>query len=437
MITDENIRKIPKYMIKRIEKKDKEFYPKPNGCNRFYKYYTKYNNELCEVVVAVRNKYKKWYCKQVIVHGIHSDKVWLQDIGQTMGFYQIGWFREKLTNYQKWYDYNWGWNDDKYFQMNAPIINKEYITSLPEYKYSAINEYGYSNYIKYLRFYEQYPQTELLVKCGLSCLATSKQILEKCKKDKKFCKCLYENREYIKNRGFYITSLVRAYNKNKSIEEIYTLDKFKLHYKENGNFRELKELLNKDELDTFVKYMTKQKIDAYNYTDYLKACNFLGLDMSVDKNRYPHDFKYWHDVRIDEMHSKQAEIDKQKRKELFDKFETVSDKYQTLQRQLKDSYITIIAKSPTELVKEGDFLHHCVGKMGYDQKFAREESLIFFVRSKEQPEIPLVTLEYSPTKHKILQCYADYDSKPSDEIMNYVNKIWLPYANRKLRKLAI
>jgi hypothetical protein len=218
---------------------------------------------------------------------------------------------------------------------------------------------------------------------------------------------------------------------------MYAIDSFKLLYKNRDNFAEIKEMLDNKEIPTFVNYLSKQKIDAYTYTDYLRACNFLGLDMSENKNRYPHNFKRWHDIRIDEYHSKQAEIDKQKRKELYEQFESVSTKYEALQRQLKDDFVTLIARSPQDLINEGEILHHCVGRMGYDQKFAREESLIFFIRTKEQPEIPLVTLEYSPKTHKILQCYGDHDSKPSEKIMTYVNDIWLPYANRKIRKLAI
>ncbi len=136
------------------------------------------------------------------------------------------------------------------------------------------------------------------------------------------------------------------------------------------------------------------------------------------------------------MHTKQTEIDKAKRQELYKNFSNVANKYEALQRQLKDNFVVIIAKSPSELVHEGNFLHHCVGRMNYDQKFIREESLIFFIRTKEQPTIPLVTLEYSPKTHKILQCYADHDTKPSDEILDYVNNKWLPYANRKIKQIT-
>ena len=59
MIKIKNIRKIPKVMLKKIEKLDKEYYPKPDGHKRFYKYYTLFNRELCEVIVAVRHYYKR------------------------------------------------------------------------------------------------------------------------------------------------------------------------------------------------------------------------------------------------------------------------------------------------------------------------------------------------------------------------------------------
>ena len=139
MITEEDIKPIPKYILEKIKSKDKKLNPTPNGNTRFYKYYTQYKRELCEVIVAVRNYRKKWLCKQVIVHGINTDKVYLQDIMLTMGYYKVGWYREGISKSKNYNDYDWGYNDAKYFNMYAPIINKEYILTIPKYKYSAIN----------------------------------------------------------------------------------------------------------------------------------------------------------------------------------------------------------------------------------------------------------------------------------------------------------
>ena len=40
MITEEDIKPIPKYILEKIKLKDKKFNPTPNGNTRFYKYYT-------------------------------------------------------------------------------------------------------------------------------------------------------------------------------------------------------------------------------------------------------------------------------------------------------------------------------------------------------------------------------------------------------------
>jgi len=35
----------------------------------------------------------------------------------------------------------------------------------------------------------------------------------------------------------------------------------------------------------------------------------------------------------------------------------------------------------------------------------------------------------------VLQCYANRNSKPNDEVLHYVNKVWLPYANKHLKQI--
>ena len=124
------------------------------------------------------------------------------------------------------------------------------------------------------------------------------------------------------------------------------------------------------------------------------------------------------------------------RSELVQKFCEVAEKYLPLQHNKRSAFICVIAKSPADLIREGEFLHHCVGRMQYDLRFAQEESLIFFIRTKAQQNKPLVTLEYSLKTHKVLQCYASYNKKPDDKILHYVNKVWLTYANRTIKKLA-
>ena len=96
--------------------------------------------------------------------------------------------------------------------------------------------------------------------------------------------------------------------------------------------------------------------------------------------------------------------------------------YLPLQKDKNSVYFVLIAKSPAELVQEGSALHHCVGKMGYDRKFVKEETLIFFIRSAEAPDVPLVTMEYSLKSNKILQIYANGNTRPADEVQTFIQK---------------
>ena len=179
----------------------------------------------------------------------------------------------------------------------------------------------------------------------------------------------------------------------------------------------------------------RQNISDRLYLDYLNACNKLDIDMSLKQNRLPKDFMYWHDLRIDQYAEQKAIEEANKKQELMRKFSEVAEKYLPLQHNKRSAFICVIAKSPADLIREGEFLHHCVGRMQYDLRFANEESLIFFIRAKEQPDKPLVTLEYSLKTHKVLQCYASHNKKPDDDILHYVNKVWLPYANKHLKQI--
>ena len=439
MFTTDNIRPIPKYILKLIEKRDKSNYMQYSNGKRFYSYLTKYKNEILQVTVACKTKGKKWYCKQVAIHGLHANKCFVKDMAYfSIGGYTVGWYAEGLSSYQKWYETEyWDWAEDKYFNPYAPVINIEYVFRFPQFKYCAIDLVHTTEVLKYLRLYEKYPQMEMFAKFGLNNYIFSKQLLAKVSKDKMFRTWLIQHRNELSTNFFYISTILLSYKTGKSLEEAQKYESIKKELQHHDNYTQIKAIIDKSEQSRLLSYITEQKTNLSSYADYLSACNHLGIDMQQTRNKYPHNFQHWHDVRIDQYHTKLTEEDEKRRQQLYNQFSLVANKYLSLQRNLKDNFVVVIAKSPKDLINEGNILHHCVGSYNYDQKFAREESLIFFVRNKDDIQTPFVTLEYSLDKHKVLQCYGEYDSTPANEVLNFVHKIWLPYANRKLRKLAI
>ena len=217
---DRNFNKpIPKYILNLIKKADKKCYKSPSSIRRFYSYFTKYNDELIKVTVAVKHKNNNWYCKQVAVHGIDSDMCLVKDLEYSYIFgYCVGWYSEGIADIKKNYETDY-WCEalDKYYDPFAPVLNKEYILKQEEFKYSAVDKYYFIDVMKYLRLYKKFPLAEMLVKLGLSKFATSKMILTKLEKDKKFRKWIVKNRATLMNHYFYTNTLISAYKSYKDL----------------------------------------------------------------------------------------------------------------------------------------------------------------------------------------------------------------------------
>ncbi len=433
----EFIKPIPKHILKAIKKRDEQDFDTPSSNKRFYAYLTKYEGELVKVTVAVRHRYGKWFCKQVAVHGVDSNVCFAKDINfYYIAGYVVGWYEEGFYKTPKWWE-NDGWClfDDGAFDPNAPVINPEYALKFKEYKYSAVDKYGYCDIFKYLRLYKNNPQMEYITKLGLACIVTSKQVLTLSKKDANFRKWLSRNAAIISKNHYYVMTIMAAYKKGLDFDEVQAYISSQKALQNKHSYSELKKEFH-GEIPKLLAYISKHKTSISNYDDYMKACKYLGLDFTDTKHRYPINFTYWHEVRSDEYATKKAIIDEQTRKELYEQFAKIATKYLPLEHYKNGGYVVIIAKSPAELIKEGELLHHCVGRMGYDQRMVREESLIFFIRNITEQEKPFVTIEYSLQQKKVLQCYGENNAKPERNVIEFVNEKWLPYANRQLRLVA-
>ncbi|MCL2061183.1 MAG: PcfJ domain-containing protein [Firmicutes bacterium] len=430
------IKPIPKYILQRIDKRDKTECPSQKGI-RLYSYLARLQKELVKITVAVKDFKRKRYYKQVAVHGVKSDNCWVRDFEYVyfgMGF-RVGWHAEGITSYKKWYeDGKWYAVEFKYYNASTTTVNTEFVGRFPEYRYSAYQHFKGWCIIRYLKLYKQYPQTEFLLKFGLFKIHDSIMVLKRIAKDKAFCRWLITERGEIAEGFYYATTVLQAYKSGKPLAQVQAFNECKKKLAKDNAFRPIKELFGGEELIRFFTYLDEQNTAPRSYLDYLNACNYLKLDMCLAKNRYPHNFKRWHDIRIDQYAAAKALADAKERAELYAQFAAVAEKYMVLQKH-KEDYAVIIARSPQELKNEGDALNHCVGKMGYDQKMVREETLIFFVRDASRPDTPFMSIEYSLKSKKILQCYGRGHCTPDENLNRFINKVWLPHANRNLKKL--
>ena len=80
-------------------------------------------------------------------------------------------------------------------------------------------------------------------------------------------------------------------------------------------------------------------------------------------------------------------------------------------------------------------MHHCVGRMDYDQRIIEGRSLVCFVRRASAPDVPFVTIEYSLQKNQVVQCYGKGDTKPNEDVMQFVENVWQPRAKAIIQKM--
>ena len=282
----EKTKPIPKYIVARIKKADAQNNVCLPGRTRFYSYLTKNDGELVKVTVAVRTKYKQWLYKQVAVHGLNSDICYVKDmVFHYIAGYSVGWFEQGAQTAPRWYESTeWDYSEDKYFDPFAPVVNREYLDKFPKYKYSAVNLYKGVDVLKYLRFYEKYPQIEYLMKAGLDGYAFSKQILQEIGKNKRFAKWLMKNRAELSRNDYNVDVIKASFRTGRPLAELQNIRKNQQALKKAVGISELRTFF-KNDLEKFVTYLATQKTSVYSYNDYFRACNYLGLNMTED-NRF-------------------------------------------------------------------------------------------------------------------------------------------------------
>lgn len=269
------------------------------------------------------------------------------------------------------------------------------------------------NLLTYLRAYVKDPAVEYFGKLGIE---PKPSYLKLAKKDKQFVRFLIENAEQVKQKNPEV--VLFAYRNRITLAEAGNI----VAKKRNALSctMDIKSLKGTgiDRVKVY-EYLRENLINKMLYDDYLEAVKGLGLDLTDTKNIFPKDIFRMHDLRVDEYASFKAKKKAEERAKFESDFSKKCQEYFKLAEQ-GETYQVVIPEHISDLIYEGDKLHHCVGKMGYDKKVIDGVSIIAFVRRVEEPTQPFVTVEYKPKEHKVTQCYAEHDTKPSQEVLDYV-----------------
>lgn len=181
-------------------------------------------------------------------------------------------------------------------------------------------------------------------------------------------------------------------------------------------YDELRKVKPRTDFYHVLKYLKKCEEEEFlsidesvsNYKDYLKMSN----DLYKKYDRFPKRLIYSHN-KVASIHNKMEKFhdfdEGLKKRHEFLKF---------LEGEIIDGYSLVIPKTSLDIVNEGKALNHCVS--GYIDDMSSNNTTILFVRSSENIEKPLYTIEIKDGM--ISQFKGHSNSKVPDEV------------NRKIRK---
>lgn len=413
---------IPKRVRAEIEDKYRKKYSDSINCTKYFAYLG--SEPLSRTTIAVKRASKNPKARLQMKKVAYTD-VTGASIARDMDFTYLAGYQACFEDAES----VWCAVPNGMFMPTADYVALDKITSTAKYKYSAIDKVvddGIDAY-SYLKMYEEFPEIEFLVKNGLSHYSLNRTFVKKCINDACFVVWLKHKKEFIPF-GALAMDIIEAYRTGKSIEEVANVNSF---YRSNI-FRGATKFIPKNERAKAMQYILQHKISRSDYSDYIKACGYLKLDLNDTKNLMPRDFERMHDLRAHEMSIKKKLEKAEENVRMDARIKEKSNFYKQMECS-SDEFSIVTLMSIVDLETEGNSLHHCVGCGVYAEKIANGRSVIFSVRRTATVNIPLATIEYDVKNEVVLQCRADHNSKPSDEVMTFVAR-WQEMTKNKLKQ---
>lgn len=310
-------------------------------------------------------------------------------------------------------------------------------------KYSGLKEFaqykGYNKFsiFSYIRNYLAFPGLEYLVKLKLYNLADdilNSYRLEINTKGNNLFEVLGINKTQLRtlqrlNGGFKILRIIKETGKvklNLSDEEISYI----------ANNTRIERVIKASMYTTvhqMLEYVISQSSDIRgidstfsDWLDYIGYCKALKRDLKNDFVLFP--------VNLTKSHDELSNLIKAKKIELYNS--RITEMYEVLNGLLSWEYkdkVIVVPKSYDDIIKEGDSLKHCVGKGTYGKKIIEGESIILFIRNKNEIDKPFYTVELDAYRKEVIQCRGKCNKSTDNEL----KKILEVYERERLSRLEL
>ena len=303
-----------------------------------------------------------------------NNKKLVRNYYMTSFCYKIVWPNTKpRSSYYSYYSYNnsytekWSWEYSCYTNSCYKFITtfNECIVLDPSIKYCGFEytKISMHTFIEYVSTFRVFPEIEMYSKNNIRYLATDLRFYKKFKKSKEFSLYVRNNLKYIQENQPNYPKILKGFKSGESLQVYFKRAEF---YSSSGYIGNENILTDKVVDIIIVKYE-----DLSMYLDYFNAAkHFIYMDTS--KALYPDNLQESHDYYVEKFNEQRDKIK-------HEAFLQASKDWKWLNWGNKN-FMIMVAPSITSLSREGQLLHHCVGRMNYDKEMAEGGNLIMFVR---------------------------------------------------------
>jgi len=397
--------------------------------NRFYKYLTVTQGGDVQVrtVAVITRKYGKRAgiseVKEVVRASADRSGIWVKDLELCgMGGYQVDWSPEKCGR-ARWWSYGGEWQHrDSYsrrsriYKICCDVINPGAVRQSARFQWCAYNR-DCGDVLDYLKLYKDRPRIEMLAKAGVGWFASRIGFVRRLERNKRLLSFFSKSLSEIRDARCGVDAI------DKALREGMTVTEAAARINAARVFKCYVDKLHGVDAYKAQRYIAGHKgMDAWDYAEYINWCFELGMDLSDTKVAFPNG-GHRRIRQVKEMRdAARRKIDARARRALAKDLRARASRFGAVCEKVDGGLVAHVPSREKEFIEEGKKLHHCVGRMGYAAKMARGDSLIVFVRDAAAPDRPFVTAEIDPETGKVLQCYGKDNSRPSDAVLEFVER---------------
>lgn len=147
------------------------------------------------------------------------------------------------------------------------------------------------------------------------------------------------------------------------------------------------------------------------WIDYIGFCRKLGYNLKNSFVIFPKNLRKAHDTLMNRIKVKESRAADKKIRAMF-------KEYQKRFAWQKGDYVMIVPRCAADIIKEGQDQHNCVG--GYVDSVSKKETVVLFLRKKNEPNKSLYTVEYH--NGQVEQCRSFANGPMTDEVRKFIKQ---------------